>query len=156
KGLIFVTTLTGPGQRGPIILDDHGNIVWFRKTSSVAIDFRVQVYKGKPMLTWWEGSINPLGFGQGQGMIVDSTYKTIATVKAGNGYQADVHEFLLTPEGTALITVYNSVTVDATSVGGSATQPTLDSIIQEIDIATGKVLFEWHSLGAIPLTDSYS
>jgi hypothetical protein len=155
-GLVFLTSLTGPGQRGPMLVDNAGNIVWFRKTSSVAINFRRQAYKGKPVLTWWQGTINPLGFGQGDGLIVDSRYETVATVKAGNGFAADVHEFLLTAEGTALITIYNEKTVDLTPVGGSPAHNTLDSIIQEIDIASGAVLFEWHSLDHIPLTDSYS
>src|SRR5579885_1947800 len=155
-GLLFVTTLTGPGQRGPMIVDDHGDLVWFRRTSKVAINFRRQIYKGRHVLTWWEGDISKIGTGEGEGVILDSTYKEIARVRAGNGLQADVHELLLTPEGTALITVYDQKTVDLTSIGGPAAHPTLDSIVQEVDVATGKVLFEWRSLDHVPLADSYS
>jgi hypothetical protein len=155
-GLLFVTTLTGPGQRGPMILDDHGNLVWFRKTKNVAINFRRQLYKGRPVLTWWEGTISTIGTGEGEGVIVDSSYKEIARVRAGNGLHADVHELLITPEGTALITVYVEKTVDLTAIGGAAAHPTLDSIVQEIDIATGKVLFEWHSLDHVGIEDSWS
>jgi len=156
RGLLFVTTLTGPGQRGPMIVDDRGNLVWFHRTSKVAIDFRRQLYKGRPVLTWWEGDITQIGTGQGEGVILDTSYKEIARVRAGNGYQADVHELLLTPEGTALITVYDQKTVDLTSIGGPAAHPTLDSIVQEVDVATGKVLFEWHSLDHVGIADSYS
>ena len=155
-GYVFLTTLTGPGQRGPIIVDDHANVVWFRRTDKVAIDFRRQIYRGKPVLTWWEGDITQIGTGQGVGMIVDEHYETIATVKAGNGYQADVHELLLTPQGTALITAYNEVTADLTSIGGPSAHNTLDSIVQEVDIASGNVLFEWHSLDHVPVADSWS
>jgi len=155
-GLIFVATLNGPGQRGPLILDDRGNVVWFKPLPTTAIDFRPQTYLGKPVLTWWEGTISQTGVGQGVGVIVDETYKEIARVSAGNGLYVDVHEFLLTPTGTALVTIYNTVTRDATAVGGSASQPTLDSIIQEIDVKTGRVLFEWHSLDHVPITDSYA
>ena len=139
-GALFVTTLTGPGQRGPMILDDRGQLVWFKKTKNVAINFRRQIYKGRPVLTWWEGTITNIGTGAGEGVIVDSTYKEIARVRAGNGFAADVHEFLITPENTALITIYNEKTLDLTSIGGPPAHPTLDSIVQEIDIATGKVL----------------
>lgn len=156
QGLLFMTTLTGPGQRGPMIVDDAGQPVWFRRTPQVAIDFRRQIYKGKPVLTWWEGTISQIGTGQGVGKIFDASYKQIAEVKAGNGYQADVHEFLLTAQGTALITIYNETNVDLTSVGGPSSHPTLDSILQEVDIATGKVLLEWHSLQHVSLADSYS
>ena len=155
-GYIFVTTLTGPGQRGPIIFDNAGQVVWFKRTSQVAIDFRRQIYQGKPVLTWWEGQISKIGTGQGECVIVDQTYTEIARVKAGNGYFADVHEFLLTPQGTALITVYNEVNRDLTSVGGASSAPVLDSIVQEIDVKSGAVLFEWHSLDHVPFTDSYA
>jgi hypothetical protein len=155
-GYLFMATLNGPGQRGPAILDDHGNVVWFKPLPETAIDFRVQQYQGKPVLTWWEGTISQLGVGQGEGVILDNTYTEIARVRAGNGLSADVHELLLTPKGTALITVYNAVTRDLTAVGGSSSGPTWDSIIQEIDIATGNVVFEWHSLDHVPITDSYA
>jgi hypothetical protein len=155
-GLLFVTTLTGPGQRGPMIVDDRGRLVWFRRTSKVAINFRRQIYRGRPVLTWWEGDITKIGTGAGEGVIVGATYEEIARVRAGNGYQADVHELLLTPQGTALITIYDQKTVDLSAIGGPSAHPTLDSIVQEVDVASGKVLFEWHSLDHVPITDSYS
>ena len=155
-GSLFVTTLTGPGQRGPIIFDDRGQVVWFKRTKNVAINFRRQIYKGRPVLTWWEGKISTIGTGEGEGVIVGADYKEIARVRAGNGFAADVHEFLITPENTALITIYNPNTIDLTSIGGPAAHPTLDSIVQEVDIATGKVLFEWRSLDHVPIADSWS
>jgi hypothetical protein len=155
-GYVFVTTLTGPGQRGPMIVDNHGQVVWFRRVKTFAINFRTQVYRRKPVLTWWEGEVTKIGTSEGTNLIVDSSYKTIARVDAGNGYKADVHEFLLTPAGTALITVHAEKQIDLTSVGGPAKGNALDSIVQEIDVATGKVLFEWHSLDHVPLTESYS
>jgi hypothetical protein len=156
-GYVFCSTLTGPGQRGPMMVDNHGNVVWFRRTDQVAINVRPQAFRGQRVLTWWQGDIDQeLGYGKGVGLIVDRNYQTVASVKAGNGYQIDVHEFLLTAKGTALVTIYSPTTVDLTSVGGPSGHTTLDSIVQEIDIATGKVLFEWHSLDHVPLTDSYS
>ena len=136
-GLLFVTTLTGPGQRGPMILDDRGRLVWFKKTQNVAINFRRQIYKGRPVLTWWEGTISNIGTGEGEGVIVDATYKEIARVRAGNGFDADVHEFLITPEGTALITIYNAEDrrPDARSAARCAPGRSTRSL-QEIDIAT--------------------
>jgi arylsulfotransferase ASST len=155
-GLLFVSTLTGPGQRGPMILDDAGQPVWFRRTKDVVVNFRRQTYKKRPVLTWWEGTISAVGTGEGECVIVDESYKEIARVRAGNGYHADVHEFLITPEGTALITIYAEATRDLSSIGGPSQHPVFDSILQEIDIATGKVLLEWHSLDHVPITDSYA
>ena len=155
-GYLFATTLTGPGQRGPMIFDDHGQPVWFRRTKNVAIDFRRQTYKGKPVLTWWEGTISKIGTGEGVGKIFDQSYRQIAEVRAGDGLQADVHELLLTPQGTALITAYVEVTRDLSAIGGPSAHPTLDSVFQEVDLATGKVLLEWHSLDHVAITDTYS
>jgi hypothetical protein len=155
-GLLFVASLNGPGQRGPLIVDDHGRVVWFHPTSNVAINFRRQVFRGKPVLTWWEGEITNLGIGEGEGVIVDSTYTEIARVRAGNGLKADVHELLLTPRGTALITAFKTVQADLAAVGGPASHNALDSIVQEVDVRTGSVLFEWHSLDHVPVTDSYA
>jgi hypothetical protein len=155
-GFLFVTSLNGPGQRGPLILDNHGRVVWFRPVEKVAIDFRRQAYLGKPVLTWWEGTISSTGIGEGEGVIVDETYETIARVQAGNGYKADVHEFLLTSAGTALLTAYNAVPADLTAVGGPAAGTLLDSIVQEVDVRAGRLLFEWHSLDHVPIADTYS
>jgi hypothetical protein len=155
-GLLFVASLNGPGQRGPLILDDHGRVVWFHPVETVAINFRRQVYRGKPVLTWWEGQITDTGIGEGEGVIVDAAYTEIARVRAGNGLQADVHELLLTPRGTALLTAYASVTADLTAVGGPAAHATLDSVVQEVDVKSGTVLFEWRSLDHVPVTDSYA
>jgi hypothetical protein len=155
-GYLFVTTLTGPGQRGPMILDNHGRVVWFRRLSEVAINFKPQTYAGKPVVTWWEGTISDGGIGQGENVIVDETYATIARVQAGNGFKADVHEFLLTPQGTALMTIFAEVKADLSSVGGSTSGTVLDSIVQEVDVRSGRVLFEWHSLDHVPLADTYA
>jgi len=155
-GYLFLATLNGPGQRGPMIVDNKGNVVFFRPVDTVAINFRRQMFAGKPVLTWWEGVISTIGTGQGEGVILDESYSTVARVQAGNGFKADVHELLLTSNGTALITVYNSVQADLTAVGGSATGTVLDSIVQEVDVKTGSVLFEWHSLDHVPITETYA
>jgi Arylsulfotransferase (ASST) len=157
-GLVFATTLNGPGQRGPLIFDDAGNVVWFRPLASktdVILNFRPQVYLGKPVLTWWEGVVVN-GVGQGYAFIVDSSYTTVARVAAGNGLKADPHEFLLTPQGTALLTAYKAVPADLSSVGGPVAGMVYDSIVQEVDVHSGQVLFEWHSLDHVPLTDSFA
>lgn len=155
-GYLLVASLNGPGQRGPLMLDNRGQVVWFRPTSKVAINLQAQQYKGKPVLTWWEGDVTQTGTGEGVGVIVDEAYEEVARVSAGNGYHADVHEFILTPQGTALLTIFSTVQRDLSSVGGPVNGNVLDSIFQEVDVATGKVLFEWHSLDHVPLTDTYA
>jgi len=161
-GFIFVAPKLHPGatggQQGPEIVDDAGRPVWFDPIGNgdQPFDFRVQRYRGRPVLTWWQGQSHiARGVGEGVDEILDSSYHVVATIHAGNGLDADQHEFVLTPRSTALITVYHAVPYDLSSVGGPVDGKVFDGIVQEIDVATGRVLFEWHSLDHVPLTDSY-
>ena len=165
SGLIFVAPkgagISGggpPGPLGPEIVDDQGRPVWFSPLTNgqVAGDFRVQRYRGRPVLTWaQEKGFGGLAQGESVDYILDRSYHLVATVHAGNGLNADAHEFLLSPEDTALITIYNAVARDLSSVGGSSSGQVIDGVVQEIDVATGSVLFEWHSLDHVGLDESY-
>ena len=154
----FVAPYTGPGQAGPMILDQSGALVWFKPLprNTSATNFRVQEYEGRPVLTWWQGDISVHGFGLGEDEIADSTYTDIARVKAGNGQQADLHEFQLTPRGTALITAYDPILCNLSSVGGPAYGAVTDGVFQEIDVRTGLVMYEWTSLDHVALGESHT
>ena len=163
-GYIFLASKKDPkmdhpenaGQDGPMILDGDGQPVWFRPTRSEgedAMDFKVQSYRGETVLTWWEGVHT--GYGRGEHVILDTSYKEIARVRAGNGYSADHHEFFITDRDTAFLTIYGSVPKDTSALGGPEDGAVLDGIVQEIDIETGDVLFEWHSLDHVDLEESY-
>jgi arylsulfotransferase ASST len=153
----FVAPYTGPGQAGPMILDPSGGLLWFKPlpTHTSATSLRVQQYQQRPVLTWWQGIASVHGFGRGEDVIDDSTYTEIAHVSAGNGYQADLHEFRLTPRGTALLTVYAAVLCNLSSLGGPAYGAVTDGMIQEIDVSTGLVEREWTSLDHVALSESY-
>jgi Arylsulfotransferase (ASST) len=153
----FLAPYSGPGQAGPMILDQNGRVVWFKALAShtSATNFRVQEYAGRPVLTWWQGEITNHGFGVGEDEIDDNTYSPVARVRAGNGYRADLHEFQLTSRGTALLTAYNPILCDLSAVGGPAYGAATDGIIQEIDVRSGLVMFEWTSLDHVGLGESY-
>ena len=157
-GYIFASPFLGPGQWGPMIFDSAGNLVWFHALpqGENAADFRTQVYEGKNDLTWWQGKTLALGYGLGEDVIMNANYQTVAVVKAGNGLQADGHEFTVTPQDTAFVLAYSPVYTSLRSVGGSASGLTLDGVIQEIDIPTGLVMWEWHSLGHVSVSESYA
>ncbi|HEY2478239.1 MAG TPA: arylsulfotransferase family protein [Solirubrobacterales bacterium] len=140
---------------GPEILDQDGNVVWFKAvpTGQEASDFRTQTYEGRPVLTWWQGT-GLGGVAKGTDYIYDDQYQQIATVQAGNGLGADGHEFLITPQNTALVLAYTTATANLTSIGGPANQTVIDGVVQEIDIKTGKVLFEWNSADHVPYSQS--
>jgi len=144
------------GQSGLMIVDRQGSLVWFGSPiGGTPLNFAVQQYQGQPVLTWSAGYVNAAGITYGTSYIADSSYRVIATVKAGNGAETDLHEFNLTPQGTALITAHRKVPADLRALGGPRKGAVYESIAQEIDVATGKVLFEWNSLDHVPLSESY-
>lgn len=147
----------GTEQAGPMIIDETGGLIYFRPLGGKiqAADVRVQQYQGRPVLTWWQGTSRQ-GIGSGHFVIVDEAYRVVKRIQTPNGYRGDLHEFLITPRDTALVIAYPAVRVDLSSVGGSRRGRVIDSVIQEIDLATGLVLFEWHSVGRVPIRDSYS
>jgi hypothetical protein len=158
-GDIFIAPYAGVGQYGPMILDEHGGLIYFKPLSPAgarAADFRVQEYEGKPVLTWWQDPLVGAGSATAGDVIANSAYQEIAQVRAGNGYQPDLHEFQITPQGTALITVYDAIDCNLSAVGGPADGAVADTLLQEIDLKTGLVMYEWHSLDHVPLQDSYS
>ena len=138
-----------------MILDDAGNVVWFKPLDTRGVtDFRVQRYHGQPVLTWWRGRAPPHAR-DGYYVIYDSSYRKIADVRAGNHLVGDIHEFRITPQDTALITIYHRRPADLSSVGGAKNGQIYDGIVQEVDIATRRVLFEWHSFPRVGLKESY-
>jgi len=157
RGDIFITPTgdTTTYANGPEILTRDGKVVWFHAIPEglTAADFRAQTYEGRPVLTFWQGT----GFGglsSGTDYIYNDRYQQIATVNAGNGLSADGHEFLITPWNTALILAYTTATANLTSIGGPADQTVIDGVVQEIDIKTGKVLFQWNSADHVPYSQS--
>ena len=89
-------------------------------------------------------------------MIFDHSYREIARLSAGNGYYGDHHEFLISPQDTALILIYNPVPWDLSSIGGLKNGKVWQGIVQELDIESGEVLFEWHSIEHVGLDETYA
>jgi hypothetical protein len=156
-GDIFLAPYAGPGQYGPMILDGAGDLVWFKTipAGSRAADLRVQTYENRPILTWWQDPLVADGRRDAGVVIADDSYNDIAIVRAGNGYQPDLHAFEVTPTGTALFTVYDAVRCNLSAYGGPADGAVADTLFQEIDLRTGLVRSEWHALDHVALTDSY-
>jgi arylsulfotransferase ASST len=171
KGRVFMTPLPSPvvqpggslsinpvGPGGPMIVDGNGNLVWFKQMErpEVAANLRIQRYHDRRVLTWWQGGVTPSAYGLGKGVIANHSYRTIATVHAGNGYQMDIHEFTLSPGGSALFTIYSPVMVHLPGTPEGELSPLLDAIVQQVDVETGRVMWEWHSYGHVPLAQSYA
>ena len=119
------------------------------------MNFRAAVYKNEPVLTWWEGKAGH-GLGVGEHVIVDSSYREVARFPAGRGRQSDLHELMLTRHGTALVTSYDVRTMDTTAFGGSSNGKVVGGVVQEIDVPSARVLFEWKSLDHVALEETHA
>jgi hypothetical protein len=155
-GDVLTTNGPGPGQYGPLIYTPQGQLVWFDKLPSgeTAEDLNEQTYEGQRDLTWWRGRVLSLGFGQGEDIVMSSRYQIVARVRGGNGLKADLHDFQLAPHDIAYITAFNPIRCDLSAVKGARDGTITDAAVQEIDMKTGLVRWEWHSLDHVAAEES--
>jgi hypothetical protein len=155
-GYIFLGCVSGPGQQGPMIVDDEGELVWFQPlANATALNLRVQRFHGRPVLTWWQGVVRN-GYGIGYYVLADETYAEIHRVRAGDGLSSDLHDFLVTPESTALVTAYRTVRADLSSLGGPRNGTLVESFVQEVEIGSGRVLLDWRARDHVRLAETYA
>ncbi|KAJ7728272.1 ASST-domain-containing protein [Mycena maculata] len=146
-------------QPGPTIYKSTGELVWADPGIFNCDDFNIQTFDGQQYLTMWFGVGSPLaGTGDGTALMLNSKYEIVKNVSAVNPDGTDIHEFnIVRPENkTALVTAYNPIPLNLSSVGGPVNGWYLNAIIQEIDIASGDVLFNWTSVDHIALSESYN
>jgi hypothetical protein len=155
-GYVFLAPILKDLSQGTaLIADNAGRPVWIYQPDRLVMNFRAQSLAGKPVLTWWEGSVVN-GFFEGECVIADSSYQVIHRLPGVNGLKPEVHEFLITARGTALISANNNISANLSSYGGPKSGTIIEGVVLEIDIASGKLLLEWHSLDHVALRESYA
>lgn len=156
-GYIFVTPYPGFGSDGSLpeqptgyIFRNDGDLVWssLGYFSGWVANFQARTYRGKPVLQAFQGIVDPKrGHGFGSPLLLDQEYRPVAQVQGLSGRLLDVHEFRIVDEKTALVEGYQPTPFDLTKYGGKKEQQWIvNGIIQEIDIETGELLFEAHTL----------
>ncbi|KXT05279.1 hypothetical protein AC579_7453 [Pseudocercospora musae] len=146
----ILLTPNGPAvtRPGPMILDSKGELIWTSDDFGATANLKVQQYQGEHFLTLWSGE-KAATSGKGVYFMLDATYQVVRMISAvGHGLFGDLHEFKITPEGTALLTVYNTTSADLREMGMGRPEKgwVVDNLFQEIDIETGELLFEWSAL----------
>ena len=156
-------------ELAPLIMGMDGELIW-NGPKEHAFAFGTQKYSGKQVLVWWNGTLFPEPIGRGNGVVYvfNNHYDQIKEVTLQGDFlelipgatfpsNIDVHEILVTPSGSMIVTANNVTQADLTSVGGPADGWVVAGLVYEIDIATNKVLFNWNSLDhldQLPFTDS--
>ena len=164
-GYVFAALFKSPfsqatmtGQPGAMILDNRGRFVWYKpvKQANEAANLQVQRYRGKPVLTFWDGELVSGHDMKGTWYVLDNRYRTIARVTPKDGFFPSVHEFFVTKQNTALTTYYREIpNRDLSSVGGPQSHTLIDSGVAEYDIRTGRLLKTWSPDGRIPMSDAF-
>jgi hypothetical protein len=88
---------------------------------------------------------------------MNSCYEIVKSIECGNGKTADIHEFNLIDGGkSAIFTAYNRFQYDlsAFNLKGFETW-IMQSVFQDVEVKTGKVLFEWLSIDHVDPARSY-
>src|SRR5699024_3383806 len=157
---IFLSPNSSGGSplTGRMILDLSGEPVWAQPSGeesegSPEFGFRPQQYQDEPVLTWYVGPAIS-GHGAGSYRMVDSNYEEISTITTGGDLgegKADMHDSTITPDGTILLTSYPKKQADLSEIGGPEEGWVYEGVVQEVDIDSGEVLFEWHSLDHVPV-----
>lgn len=115
-------------------------------------------YQGADHLCFFQGN-QQKGYCRGHGVILDNTYRIVRSVQPGGGMaSSDMHEFMPINDGkSALMTVYQQRQFDMTPWNiKTGVGWLMESIFQEVDVETSKVMFEWRSLDHVDPSMSYT
>ncbi|MFN8621442.1 MAG: arylsulfotransferase family protein [Chloroflexota bacterium] len=141
---VFLTPRYGGSGEGVMIYDAAGELIWLRHVPGrSAVGLQPVTYQGEPALWWWEGVVTN-GLGDGEFVIVDDTYREIARIRAV-ARPADLHELTFTPDGDALF-----FALDLVTLGG---QPIVDYLVQQVDVPTGRLRWQWRASDHIGLDE---
>ncbi|TIA16657.1 hypothetical protein D6C80_04360 [Aureobasidium pullulans] len=137
------------------MLDGRGDLVWMDETfGPYVMNLKVQEYKGEQYLTFWSGDIS-LGFGLGTYYMLDSLYQVFKQFSASKTLENDFHEYAITADDTALLTSYDTIITDLSSLGVQGQGWVYDSLFREIDIETGDIIFEWRASDHFAINDTF-
>lgn len=147
-------------QSSPLILDAHDlSAVYMNRSFTNVFGTRIQENFGKKYLTFWQGDKGG-GIGDGYGLAFDDTYRLVYKVWAQDlPVNSDLHEFAFTGNGTALVTGVDKMVAQGSDFPEEWEVPdefeVLGSVIQELDLETNEVIFDWRALDHINPMDTF-
>ncbi|MBD8079666.1 arylsulfotransferase family protein [Cellulosimicrobium arenosum] len=154
---VVAPKLSAAPKKGPLLVDTAGEPVWIAPEDEAAYDVRVQELDGEPVMTYYEGETEFIGHGEGEIVILDESYQEIGRVTTGGDVDpqmADIHDATITPDGTMLLLAYVPEEHDLTAVDGPEDGWWFDNVVQEVDIDSGDVLWEWRASDHVDITET--
>jgi hypothetical protein len=124
-----------------LIIDSTCQPIFYTPTTDRAFDFKMQP----------NGTLSYLS----SNIVLNLNFQIVDSYTCGNGYQTDLHEFLLLPNGHALLLGLDPEPVDMSSVvpGGNSNATAIGFVIQELD-RLKNVIFQWRSMDHFKVTDA--
>lgn len=102
---------------------------------------------------WYAWGLRCLEF-KADSFQLDKHYKLFLRIGAAGGLDADLHDFRLTENGTALMTVYQVINKDLSELGKPWVGEIWDCLIQEVNIETGELVFQWRASDHYKVSDT--
>ena len=156
-GYIFleVTDAAADGGYYLMMLKNDGTPFWYKKVPDHNYDFKV-LPNGNLHYAEFYHTHSWTGGGDCTHEILDNNYNPKETIRAGNGYNADAHEFQMLPNGHVLLQSYYKTQMDISKyvVGGYPNAMVAGAVIQELD-AERNVVFQWRSWDHFSLLGYY-
>ncbi|KAM0339207.1 hypothetical protein ACHAPU_011009 [Fusarium lateritium] len=147
SGFLFLT-IEHDGKSGPAIFSSKDlSLVYADLKYEQTFDARAQVRNGGKYLTFIEG---------GRCHAFDANYQekwTVSVQDLGNT-EGNIHDFEFTTQDTALMTAYQDIRYNLTSIGGEIDGWLSDSIFQEVEFETNRVTNVWRSFTHMNLSDT--
>ncbi|MCW2966487.1 MAG: Arylsulfotransferase [Solirubrobacteraceae bacterium] len=132
-----------PGEQfGLMAVAPDGKLLWYMRRPTKVHDLKVVSYRGRPMLAFFQQDGD-----HGYYQLLDDRYRPVTRITAGHGYSTNLHDLQIAPDGSAWI----SADVPVHSHG----RVIVEFVVQRVDVATHRVLFEWHSLTHVAPATSY-
>lgn len=127
------------------IMSNDGDSIYAFFDEFAGIDFKINL---NGYLTFWDKSDSTF-------VMADSNFNLVKKYQMGNGYRTDEHEFLVYPDGTALLMAYDAQLLDMSVIvtGGNTEAIVTGLVLQELDI-DDNVVFEWRSWDHIEITEA--
>ncbi|KAK4705104.1 arylsulfate sulfotransferase, partial [Phenoliferia sp. Uapishka_3] len=142
-------------QPGPMIIDDDGELVWYGPEYGGVLNVERHTYLGQDVFSFYTGTEQYPGFGNGQFNILNASYDIIATVTSKNTtHGLDPHDFFIVHD-IATVEFWIPHQLDLSGIGGQVDGWVYDCRVQSINITSGELLFDWSTVEHVPVEDTF-